>query len=158
LGTERQISDGRWRIPAKRLEFTLVWMLLRFPHMRCRVVVAVVVSGFLGQGCGSSSSSSGRSCAELESDYQQALSAAYACTPGAANQCQQAIPVSFCAGCDLYVNDASSVNAISAQLFSQGCVRCEGLELCIQSGPWACVATDGGGSGGRCSIAPPSGG
>jgi hypothetical protein len=126
--------------------------------MRPLLVVAVAVIGFFGQGCSSSAPASGRSCAELENDYQQALSAAFACTPGAPNQCQQAVPVSFCAGCNLYLNDATSLNAIRAQILNQGCVQCEGLELCIQTGPWACVATDGGAPGGQCSIAPASGG
>jgi hypothetical protein len=122
--------------------------------MRDVLVVAVVVLGLAGQGCSSSSPPSGKTCAQLEDDYSQALGAAFACTPGAPNQCQQAVPVSFCAGCDLYVNDASSVNAIRAQLTNQGCIHCEGLELCIQTGPWGCVATDGGGSGGQCEIVP----
>jgi hypothetical protein len=121
-----------------------------------RLLLAVAVMGFLGEGCGSPPAAAGRTCAELEGDYQQALSAALACTPGAPNQCQQAIPVSFCAGCDRYVNDATSLNAISAQLSNQGCVRCEGLELCIQAGPYACVPTDAGTSSGQCGIAPAS--
>jgi hypothetical protein len=66
--------------------------------------------------------------------------------------------VSFCAGCNLYVNDATSLNTIRAQISNQGCVPCEGLELCLQTGPWACVAIDGGAPGGQCSIAPASGG
>jgi hypothetical protein len=133
-------------------------MLLTVRDMKRLLVVAVAAIGFGGQGCGASSPATGRTCTELESDYQQALSAASSCTPGAANQCQQPVSVSFCAGCNLYVNDAASVNAVRAQIFSQGCVRCEGLELCLQSGPWACVATDGGTLGGQCAIAPTSGG
>jgi hypothetical protein len=122
--------------------------------MRDVMAVAVAVLGLAGQSCSSTSAASGKTCTQLEDEYQQALSVAYECTPGAANQCQQAIPASFCAGCDVYVNDASSVNAIRAQLSSQGCVQCEGLVLCIQTGPWGCVATDGGGSGGQCEIVP----
>ena len=123
--------------------------------MRRLVGVAVAVIGCLGQGC-SSSPASGRTCAQLEDDYHQALGAAYACTPGAPNQCQQAIPAFFCAGCLIYVNDASSLNAVSAQLSSQGCIHCEAVDLCIQTGPWGCVATDGAAPGGQCEIVPAS--
>jgi hypothetical protein len=122
--------------------------------MRHVTAVAVVVLGLAGQGCTSSSPASGKSCAQLEDDYQQALSVAYECTPGAPNQCQEAIPAFFCAGCNSYVNDASSLGPIYTQLMNQGCVRCEAVDTCIQTGPWGCVATDAGGLGGTCEIVP----
>jgi len=115
-----------------------------------------VFCGLLELGCGSPAKG-GRTCAQLQSDYEQSLSAALACTPGATNQCQQAVPVSFCAGCNRYVNDATMLDGITTQLVNQGCLHCEGLELCVQTGPYACVPNDGGVSLGQCAIAPPSG-
>ena len=109
--------------------------------------------------CGSGSparSDGGRICEQLSSDYQAALSAASACTPGAPNQCQAAVPVSFCAGCDLYVNDGTQAIAIRNQFFDQGCDKsgptsCS-FVACLQAGPFTCLANDGGSSGGVCSI------
>jgi hypothetical protein len=125
-----------------------------------RFVVAALFP--LAAGCGSGASSSadaGRSCQQLVSDFEAARSAALACTPGAANQCQALVPVSMCAGCGVYVNDATQASAISAQFFDQGCDKNAATACtpfsCIQVGPSSCVANDGGSPGGTCTPMPP---
>jgi hypothetical protein len=119
--------------------------------------LAVAAFGALLEvGCGSPGNGV-RTCAQLQSDYEQSLSAALACTPGATNQCQQAVPVTFCAGCNRYVNDATTLDRITTQLVNQGCVHCEGLDLCAQTGPYACVANDAGVSVGQCAVTLPAG-
>jgi hypothetical protein len=110
-------------------------------------------------GCTSSSSAradAGRSCEQLANDFLAARSAASACTPGASNQCQATVPVTLCAGCNWYVNDASQVQPIVAQFFAQGCDKNGATACtfynCIQVAPFTCVANDGGAPGGTCTL------
>ncbi len=113
-------------------------------------------------GCSSGSSAGvdggGRTCEQLASDFLAARSAASACTPGAANQCQAPVPVDLCAGCNFYVNDATQVQPIIAQFFKQGCDKSDATACtfhnCIQVAAFSCVATDGGAPGGRCTLPP----
>ena len=51
--------------------------------------------GHGGGGQGGQSVDSGVTCAELANEYSAALPAAEACTPGAANQCQQLVPLTL---------------------------------------------------------------
>ena len=74
-------------------------------------------------GQGGQAVDSGVTCAELVSEYGAALPEAEACTPGAANQCQQLVATSLGAcSCPHYVQDATTLNAIHAQWTNQGCV------------------------------------
>jgi hypothetical protein len=120
-------------------------------EVNLRTLAVAAFGALLELDCGSPGNG-GRTCAQLQSDYEQSLSAALACTPGATNQCQQAVPVTFCAGCNRYVNDATTLDGITTQLVNQGCVHCEGLDVCVQTGPYTCVASDGGVSVGQCAI------
>ncbi len=129
--------------------------------MRSLVLLMTVGLVALAEGCGSGSlarSDGGKTCEQLVSDYQAAVYAARACTPGAPNQCLAAVPVFLCAGCNSYVNDGTQAIAVEKQFFDQGCDKKDAtscsLELCPQAGPFACVAADGGALGGLCSISP----
>jgi hypothetical protein len=127
-----------------------------------RLVLVGVLLPLAVAGCSSSGSPArgdgGRTCQQLLADYNAAVSAASACTPGAPNQCQAAVSVSICAGCNRYVTDATAVEAASAQFFGQKChqsgpTACT-FTSCIQIGPWGCVATDSGSAGGFCTVVP----
>jgi hypothetical protein len=156
LSTASQISDAKVPKGAKTSGVRVGAGIAVDLEMNLRTLAVAVFGILLELGCGSPGNG-GRTCAQLQSDYEQALPPALACTPGATNQCQQAIPVTSCAGCNRYVNDATKLDAITTQLVNQGCVHCEGLDLCVQTGPYACVANDGGVSVGQCAIALPSG-
>lgn len=111
--------------------------------------------GHGGGGQGGQTVDSGVSCAELASEYSAALPAAEACTPGAANQCQQLVPLSLgiCAGCEHYVTDATTLNALRTQWTNQGCNLTTALIVCpavacISPGTAGdCVAVDGSANG-----------
>jgi hypothetical protein len=100
-------------------------------------------SGIGGQG-------GGESCAQLTTDYSNALPAAASCTPGAANQCQQQALFPTCTSCYDSVNDATTLDSIRSQLIAQGCthpVACP----CAFPGQVTCVANDGGSGAGTCT-------
>ena len=93
--------------------------------------------------------------AELANEYSAAVPAAEACTPGAANQCRQLVPLSLsiCTGCEHYVTNATTLNAIRAQWTNQGCnlttalIVCPAV-VCINPGTAGdCVAADGSANG-----------
>jgi hypothetical protein len=132
-------------------------------RMGMRSLVSLVVVGLvvLAVGCGSGSlarGDGGKSCEQLVSDYGAAVYAGSACTPGAPNQCQAAVPAFLCAGCNFYVNDGTQALAVEKQFFNQGCDKMDATscssESCPQAGPFACVAADGGSLGGLCAISP----
>jgi hypothetical protein len=111
--------------------------------------------GHGGGGQGGQTVDSGVSCAELANEYSAALPAAEACTPGAANQCQQLVPLSLsiCTGCEHYVTDATTLNALRTQWTNQGCnlttalIVCPAI-ACINPGTAGdCVAVDGSANG-----------
>jgi hypothetical protein len=113
----------------------------------------------LAEGCGSGSPArgdGGKSCQQLASDYGAAVYAGSACTPGAPNQCQAAVPAFLCAGCNFYVNDGTQALAVEKQFFNQGCDKMDATscfsESCPQAGPFTCVAADGGSLGGLCTV------
>jgi hypothetical protein len=155
LSTATQISDAKAPEGRERSRVRVGAGIAGDLAVNLRTLAVACFGALLDLGCGSPGN--GRTCAQLQSDYEQALLPARACTLGATNQCQQAVPVTLCAGCNRYVNDATKLDAITTQLVNQGCVHCEGLGLCVQTGPYACVANDGGGSGGQCAIALLSG-
>ena len=111
--------------------------------------------GHGGGGQGGQTVDSGVSCAELATEYSAAFPAAEACTPGAANQCQQLVPITLgiCTGCEHYVTDATTLNAIHTQWTNQGCnlttalIVCPAI-ACVNPGTaGACVGTDGSPNG-----------
>jgi hypothetical protein len=115
-------------------------------------------------GSAGHSADGGVTCAELASEYQAALPAAEACTPGTANQCQTLVPLALniCSNaCKHYVTDATTLNAIQAQWTGQGCdqptalVVCPAIAIaCISPGTSGyCVATVGAAPGGVCGLA-----
>jgi len=84
--------------------------------------------------------------------YDNAYPAALACTPGAANQCQQNAPGLTC-NCSAPVEDATQLDAIAAELRAQGCVPAQAAACpCAAPGPVTCMPVDGG--GGTCTNAP----
>ena len=113
--------------------------------------------GHGGGGQGGQSVDSGVSCAELANEYSAALPAAEACTAGAANQCQQLVSISLsvCTGCQHYVTNATTLNALRTQWTNQGCDQPTGTVicplaavLCINPGTaGACAGTDGSPNG-----------
>lgn len=111
--------------------------------------------GHGGGGQGGQTVDSGVTCAELVNEYSAALPAAEACTSGAANQCQQLVPLSLsiCTGCEHYVTDAKTLNAIRAQWTNQGCNLTTALTVCpaiacINPGTaGACTGVDGSPNG-----------
>ena len=63
-----------------------------------------------------------KSCDGLETDYDNALTAAKRCTLGATNQCQQLVNSSLsCAGCKQYVNDTTTLSVIQTEWDNQNC-------------------------------------
>jgi hypothetical protein len=115
-------------------------------------------------GSAGHSADGGVTCAELASEYQAALPAAEACTPGTANQCQTLVPLALniCSNpCKHYVTDATTLNAIQAQWTGQGCAQptalvfCPAIAIaCISPGTSGyCVATVGAAPGGVCGLA-----
>ena len=111
--------------------------------------------GHGGGGQGGQAVDGGVTCAELVNEYSAALPAAEACTSGAANQCQQLVPLSLsiCTGCEHYVTDAKTLNAIRAQWTSQGCNLTTALTVCpaiacVNPGTaGACTGVDGSPNG-----------
>ena len=105
----------------------------------------------------------GESCDQLSTDYAAALTAALACTPGAANQCQTLVSsvASACpqTGCGpvVYVNDASALPAAQSRWASQCAqtVACPQIACKIAILPSTCVANDAGGSAGTCMQSVP---
>jgi hypothetical protein len=99
---------------------------------------------------------SGASCTDLQSQYGEAFVAARMCNVGAANQCAQPVSSSLSpcfSNCMIYVNDASTLNAIKTAWLAAGCanqgpIACPAI-ACIQPSMGNCVASDGG--GGVCS-------
>jgi hypothetical protein len=72
-------------------------------------------------GTGGNKGTGGESCQQLGMDYLNALPAAKDCTYGVTGQCQQLVASSLTCGCQVYVNDATTLNTIKAQYLSQGC-------------------------------------
>jgi hypothetical protein len=106
--------------------------------------VAKIGAMVLSVGCGSSSpldvdggngatggagsgGHGGASCADLASQYKAAIPAACRCTAGAAAQCAQGVSLqlSVCSSssttCMVYVNDATTLNAIKSAWVAAGC-------------------------------------
>jgi hypothetical protein len=79
-------------------------------------------TGGAGGSGGSGGQGGGKSCDGLETDYDNALTAAKRCTLGATNQCQQLVNSSLsCAGCKQYVNDTTMLSAIQTEWDNQNC-------------------------------------
>jgi len=78
------------------------------------------------------------------------MPAAEQCDVAAKGTCAQLVRASLspCGGCQTYVNDATTLNAIQAAWLAQKCndvrVLCPAI-ACVQPGGSVCVAGDGGG-------------
>jgi hypothetical protein len=112
-------------------------------------------------GSGGHSADAGESCAQIETDYGNALNSAAECTPGATGQCAHLIDISLsCQGCKRYVNDVTELDALTAMWNAQDCGAtphvCPAI-ACVNPGTPTCAAassTPGGPSaGGTCSMA-----
>lgn len=122
--------------------------------------LGIGIALLLDWGCGGSSSlpvadgaadgvaDSGESCQELMNDYTRAEGPAAACAVGAANQCQQRTLSLDCTSCYWSVQDATTLDALRAQMLAQGCIQ-PGNCSCVTGGD-SCVATDGGSTSGVC--------
>jgi hypothetical protein len=89
-------------------------------------------------GTGGNKGTGGETCQQLATNYVNALPAAKDCTYGVTGQCQQLVASSLTCGCQVYVNDATTLNAIKAQYVSQGC----GGPICniaCVAGPASCT-------------------
>jgi hypothetical protein len=94
----------------------------------------------------------GASCSDLESQYSAALTEARSCTVHANGQCAQSASgsLSVCfSNCLIFVNDATTLNALKAEWLQAGCanqgpVACPAI-ACLQPAQGNCVAGDGGG-------------
>ena len=131
---------------------------MRPVHRRSLSFLASVATMALAiAGCDSHSAAK-RDCQQLMSDYQAALPAARACTPGAPAQCQALVADGLCIPCSQFVNDATTLNGLLARWNAQGCDGLMGCQnvACIMPGPFVCLANDGGSASGSCGIAPPA--
>jgi hypothetical protein len=100
-----------------------------------------------GGGRGDHGTDAGETCAQIETDYGNALSAARQCTPGAMNQCQHLVETSLaCPGCKEYVNDVTNLNAISTEWNDQDCSStttiCPAI-ACVTPGTGTCMESGG---------------
>jgi hypothetical protein len=93
----------------------------------------------------------GASCSDLESQYGDALAAARSCSVTTSGQCTQTASgdLSPCfSNCLIFVNDATTLNALKAQWLQAGCAEgvyaCPAI-ACVQPSHGQCVAGDGGG-------------
>jgi hypothetical protein len=136
--------------------------------MKASCFVVALAFGVLFQvnGCSSSPSATdgghagtagangdgGMSCADLASQYRTALTAARSCVLNARGQCTQMVnaDLSPCGSCQIFVNDATALNALKAQWLQAGCDRNESIPCaliaCAQPRAGECVAGDGGGA------------
>jgi len=110
----------------------------------------------------------GQSCAQIESAYATALTAAKDCTVGAGLQCRLLADTSIaCPGCKVYVNDTTELASLKAQWTSAGCALSRGVcpaIACVVPSPASCVSssatrpTIGPNTAGTCTSPPYGGG
>jgi hypothetical protein len=110
------------------------------------------LGGASGSGAGGlgGGADSGETCQQLMADYTSALVPAIACVVGPAEQCQQLTLSLDCTACYRGVQDATTVNAIRAQMVAQSCIH-PVVCPCSGSGTGTCVATDAGSTSGTCA-------
>ena len=89
-------------------------------------------------GTGGNKGTGGETCQQLAMDYVNALPTAKNCTYGVTGQCQQVVASSLTCGCQVYVNEATTLNAIKAQYMSQGCGGPVCNIACV-AGPASCT-------------------
>lgn len=105
-------------------------------------------SGKGGGSGGTAGTGGGATCAQLQNDYDTALAQARSCSPGANNQCQQNAPSSLACGCETFVNDTSTLDAIRSRWNQANCQNqtvCPAA-ACLQPRSSSCRPADGGGS------------
>jgi hypothetical protein len=113
-------------------------------------------AGHAGGGQGGHPADGGETCAELETDYDTALSTARQCTPGSPNQCQHLVDRSLsCPGCQEYVNDVTQLDILEAEWNDQDCgamlYLCPQID-CVNPGTGTCM---GGGGPAQCQNGAP---
>jgi hypothetical protein len=112
-----------------------------------------------GAGAGGTGGGAPALCAQIDSAYASALAAAYACTPGAPDQCQvlvNTVPMECLADCGpeaVYVNDNAQLEAVRGQ-WLRTCDpnpnwmhSCPYLPCTPPPPPAVCVPTGPGGTG-----------
>lgn len=115
-----------------------------------RLLLLIGLVAPLASACGGGTLGSQQTCQQLKDEYSNAYPAALACVPGAANQCQQQAKSASNCNCQGAVEDATVLDAIVAQLTTQGCIpQNQPACPCAYLGPVSCVANDGG--GGTCT-------
>jgi hypothetical protein len=87
------------------------------------LVLLVALTLPLAGACSGSSLASQASCSELQDAYTNALPAALACDPGAANQCQQLASTDSQCSCGQLVQNASELDRIVNQMVAEGCIH-----------------------------------
>jgi len=109
------------------------------------------VGGFGGSGNGGlagADADGGESCQQLMDDYAQAVAPAIACIVGASNQCQRSTLSLDCTACARVVQDATTLDALRAQMLSQSCIHPVNCPCIIDT--VTCVRSDGGSTSGIC--------
>lgn len=121
--------------------------------IRLLLLIGMVVP--LATACSGGAIGSQQTCQQLTDEYANAYTAALACTPGAADQCQQQAPPLSC-DCAAVVQDATQLDVLATELRARGCVPAHPYACpCVaEPGPIACVPSDGG--GGTCTFATPN--
>jgi len=109
-------------------------------------------------GAAGHAADAGESCAQIETDYDNALTPAAECTAGASGQCQHLVDTSLsCPGCKRYVNDVSALDALSAMWQAQDCGSiphvCPAI-ACVVPGPATCMAASGSPGGPNTGASP----
>ena len=98
----------------------------------------------------------GQKCEDVAGAFQAALRPSKSCAPGSTHQCEQealTAALGNCPGCQEYLNDNTTLNALRELYNQQGCPQmtpCPALS-CIVPRARTCVANDAS-SGGICTI------
>ena len=123
-------------------------------------------AGASGQagGQGGQPMDGGQTCARLVNEFQDALTAARVCVPGAVNQCHQLAPIVLadCPACSqAWVNDAMALIAIQKQWLAACAkpVQCKAVSCgavlsssCASSSPTTAGPSAGASPGGSCTV------
>ena len=105
-------------------------------------------AGHAGGTGGGTGGTTGGSCADLQSQYAAALTAAKSCSPSGANQCQQKAPASLGCGCETYVNNRTALDQLESSWNQAGCqntILCPAI-ACVSPRAGFCRTNDAGGA------------
>ncbi|MES1157695.1 MAG: hypothetical protein ABUL67_01220 [Haliangium ochraceum] len=120
--------------------------------------------GKVGTGAAGTSGYNSPSCGAFAAEYEAAMTAARACTPGSKSACTEPVSssLSVCGSCPAFVTDASKLNAIQQLWQGANCDRPTAIPPCASIGPCppgvpdVCIAGPDG--QGLCSYAGGTGG